>query len=217
MKSLLVSILASAALVASAALAAEIPADAEQYDYIIVGSGPGGGPLAAYLARAGFTTLLLEAGEDHADDPIHREMENFLAAANNDETGWDFFVKHSDDPERELRYERMTWRTEDGEFYVGLEPPEGAEILGIYYPRAATLGGCAIHNAGMTSLPMEAEWEYIAELTGDWTWGPENMRDVFARTETNLFVPEGTEGHGFEGKLVFDISPSVRTKANRGF
>ena len=34
----------------------------EEYDYIVVGSGAGGGPVAANLARAGFTVALMEAG-----------------------------------------------------------------------------------------------------------------------------------------------------------
>ena len=33
-------------------------------DYIIIGSGAGGGPLAANLAQHGFKVLLLEAGGD---------------------------------------------------------------------------------------------------------------------------------------------------------
>ncbi len=33
-----------------------------QYDYVIVGSGAGGGPLAGNLAKAGYKVLLLEAG-----------------------------------------------------------------------------------------------------------------------------------------------------------
>ena len=33
------------------------------YDYIVVGSGPGGGPLASNLARANYSVLLLEAGD----------------------------------------------------------------------------------------------------------------------------------------------------------
>ena len=34
------------------------------YEYVIVGSGAGGGPLAARLALAGHKTLLIEAGDD---------------------------------------------------------------------------------------------------------------------------------------------------------
>lgn len=36
----------------------------ETFDYIVVGSGAGGGPLASRLARAGHKTLLIEAGDD---------------------------------------------------------------------------------------------------------------------------------------------------------
>ncbi|PON19960.1 hypothetical protein TGAM01_v211175, partial [Trichoderma gamsii] len=34
------------------------------YEYVVVGSGAGGGPLAANLARNGHKVLLLEAGDD---------------------------------------------------------------------------------------------------------------------------------------------------------
>ena len=37
---------------------------APNYDYIVVGSGAGGGPLAARLARANKRVLLIEAGQD---------------------------------------------------------------------------------------------------------------------------------------------------------
>jgi len=36
--------------------------DNKTFEYIVVGSGPGGGPIASNLARAGHSVLLLEAG-----------------------------------------------------------------------------------------------------------------------------------------------------------
>ncbi|PKS07152.1 hypothetical protein jhhlp_005752 [Lomentospora prolificans] len=194
-----------ASILAAVAFAADEP-EYETYDYIVVGSGPGGGPLAANLARAGYSTLLVEAGDDHGSLSVYSELSNFNAAGNDERSRWDFFVKHSDDPERELKYERMTWRTAEGEFYVGLEPPEGAEQLGIFYPRAATLGGCAMHNAGVCSLPSADEWNWVANITGDATWEAENMRKYLIQTEKNLYMPEGSEGHGFDGWMSISTS-----------
>lgn len=37
------------------------------YEYIVIGSGAGGGPVAARLALAGHKTLLIEAGGDPPD------------------------------------------------------------------------------------------------------------------------------------------------------
>ena len=48
-------------------LSCAAPGDGDAFDYVIVGSGAGGGPLAANLALAGFRVLLLEAGGEQAN------------------------------------------------------------------------------------------------------------------------------------------------------
>lgn len=42
------------------------------YEYVVVGSGPGGGTLAANLAEAGHKVLLIDAGGDHGDELVER-------------------------------------------------------------------------------------------------------------------------------------------------
>src|ERR1700674_5073470 len=72
-------------------------------EFIVVGSGAGGGPLAAILAKAGFKVLLLEAGEDTSAD-YNSQVPCFHAFASEDpEQRWDFFVRHYASDERQRR------------------------------------------------------------------------------------------------------------------
>ncbi|KAI0203114.1 hypothetical protein F4808DRAFT_458332 [Astrocystis sublimbata] len=195
-------LLTAGLLVAAGTLVAAV----ESYDYIVIGSGPGGAPLAANLARAGYSVTLLEAGLDLGDNKNYSEIANFIEAGNDEKSRWDFFVRHSDDEAREAKYEKTTWRTKDGAFYVGLDPPESSTRLGIYYPRAATLGGCAMHNGGICTLPNDADWDYIAEITGDDDWLATNMRKYFEKMEANEYLPPGAAGHGYDGYVNTTIS-----------
>ena len=140
------------------------------YDYIVVGSGPGGGPLAATLAQKGYSVLLIEAGDDKSTsiDTIIPAF-NFVEPAD-DSLHWDFFVRHYSDLNRTLQHHYLTWRLSDGSYWVGQNPPAGATLLGVYYPRGATLGGSAIINALATFLPSESDWQNIVDLTGDGAW-----------------------------------------------
>ncbi|KAI0458914.1 hypothetical protein F5B21DRAFT_511734 [Xylaria acuta] len=180
-------------------------ATGQEYDYVVVGSGPGGGPLAVDLAKAGSSVLLLEAGSDFLDDPTYsqtyQDINSAASAVNNPSSRWDFFVRHSDDPKRELQYKHMTWRTGDGSFYVGLDPPEGAEQLGIWYPRAATFGGGAIVDNAVLELAPDVTWDYIANITGDESWAASEMRKIYEEIENSHYVKNGTKGHGFSGWL----------------
>ncbi|KAI8264233.1 Halomucin [Colletotrichum sp. SAR11_239] len=176
-------------------------AENNTYDYIVIGSGPGGGPLASNLARAGFSTLLLEAGDDESLD-IGTALANggyALTASNS----WGFWVKHHADPEVELHNNHLTWRFPNGTFWVGNgeRAPPGAELMGVYYPRGATIGGSAVVNAMGTLLPSDGDWDFVANITGDGSWRHENMRRMFEKVEKNNYLPERTQGHGFGGIL----------------
>lgn len=66
----------------------------DNYDYIVVGSGPGGGPLAARLGLAGYQVLVIEAGRDEAADNINVTVPLFNAKASEDERLlWAFYVR----------------------------------------------------------------------------------------------------------------------------
>ena len=165
----------------AASAVAVVRATDASYDYIVVGSGPGGGPLACDLARAGYSTLLIEAGDDQGDNPTYADLANFNQAGNDELSRWDFWTKHSDDAARELKFEHTTWRLPNGSFYVGVDPPAGATHLGIQYPRAATLGGCA------SKQPLELIFTSFSHV---WINGDKgNVAMWTVSPETSLFKP----------------------------
>jgi choline dehydrogenase len=176
------------------------------YDYVIVGSGPGGGPLAARLAIAGKKVLLIEAGDDQGASIPYQVPALNLQSTEYEPMRWDYFVNHHADADVQRRDSKMTYRTSSGGLYVGLEPPSGATPLGVLYPRSGTLGGCAAHNALITVYPHARDWNNIATLTGDSSWSAANMRTYFKRLESARYLPNGIVGHGFSGWLTTSVT-----------
>ncbi|GKT57500.1 choline dehydrogenase [Colletotrichum tofieldiae] len=178
-------------LLSSSVASAPSQAAADEYDYVVIGSGPGGGPVAVNLAKAGYSVLILEAGDSSVASGGGQYPPSIT---------WDFFVKHYEEDERNKKNNFVTWRARDGSYWVGNKNvPSGAKLLGIYYPRGATVGGSSMINAMATLLPTDSDWNYIVELTNDTTWAASNMRKVFEAIEKNNYLPSGTPGHGFNG------------------
>jgi len=157
------------------------------FDYIVVGSGAGGGPVACNLAKAGYKVGLIEAGQE-PDTPSYTVPVFHTYASEDPEMSWQLFVQHySQHPERDPKY-----RAKQG---------------GIFYPRAGTLGGCTAHNAMITIYGHASDWDHIAWLTGDPSWASDKMRAYFERLEWCGYVDKPGAGqpnptrHGFAGWL----------------
>jgi choline dehydrogenase len=77
-----------------------MPEQQQSFDFIVVGSGAGGGVLASRLARnnKNLKVLLIEAGGDPRTNVYYRVPGFHALATERPELRWDYFVEHFTDP-----------------------------------------------------------------------------------------------------------------------
>ena len=171
-------------------------ADIDSFEFIVIGTGAGGGPVAANLARAGHRVLVLEAGGDGKNaKSLFRYSVPGASARLDPELGWAYWVNS-----RQREEDRANQH-----FYV---PGKG-----LYYPRGTSIGGSTIVNSMIAMYPDNDDWNDIADSTGDTSWNHREMRQHFQRLEKVLY-PTGTdpdrERHGYDGWLPLEMAGTRR-------
>lgn len=161
------------------------------HDFVIVGSGAGGGPLAARLARAGCRVLLIEAGADVGGRAEYQVPAMHALSTEDSAMAWSFYVGHHADEAVDR---------EDSK-YVESE-------RGILYPRGSALGGSTAVNALVTILPSRSDWNRLAALTNDGTWRAESMAPYYDRVLEwlDVEIPNPTLAAGDEKVTRFLMS-----------
>jgi choline dehydrogenase len=171
-----------------------VPLEAS-YDYVVVGAGAGGGPLAARLAEAGHRVLLLEAGQDVFDSgsDVARLAYSVPAfhpfASEQEEISWAYYVEHYAEGEAERERDLKIVQSLDGANLPctgGIcQYAEGAARRGILYPRGTGIGGSGGVNAMITVLPKNSDWAALGAATQtEWP----DMRPYYERVRSWLSV-----------------------------
>jgi len=96
------------------------------------------------------------------------------------------------------------------------DPKYREDLGGVLYPRAGTLGGCTAHNAMITVVPHDSDWDDIAHRTNDESWHADNMWKYWKRLERCQYrrpPPPGEHdpsGHGYNGWLgTSKVDPTI--------
>ncbi|OJF91763.1 GMC family oxidoreductase [Pararhizobium antarcticum] len=161
-------------------------ADADTFDYVIVGAGSAGCLLANRLSRdSSKRVLLIEAGRKDNHPWIHIPV-GYLYCIGNPRTDW-------------------LYKT---------EPEAGLNGRSLRYPRGKTLGGCSSINGMIYMRGQSRDYDGWAAQTGDRAWSWENALPDFKAHEDHYRLDAGADpatgdnsrfsdmhGHGGEWRI----------------
>ncbi|KAJ6495081.1 hypothetical protein C8R45DRAFT_986063 [Mycena sanguinolenta] len=146
------------------------------FDFIVVGAGPGGGPLAARLAESGYSVLVVDAGQNVESLDVAIPAYSGIVLS---------------DPVVALNYTMHDY------------PPDFQfQNNNTWYPRAQGIGGCALHNALVNCMAgLKPNFDGLETTFNDPSWSLDSVWDYFVRIERNLYLPQPNPDHGFHGWL----------------
>lgn len=189
-------------------------------DYVVVGAGAGGSVVAARLAEAGKTVILLEAGPDtslESNDQLVQFDKALIDIPLNFISLWNRF---NQDPNGS---QCGGWNaTQPLAEFVSVDQN------GIYYnyPRGVGAGGSVAHHAMQDGVGSLEVYDQIAKTVHDKYWCGKNMKRLFSKMENTLF-PHGQDcgSNGWlsiqhtavEAPLLTDIADAVVAATNVPF
>lgn len=174
----------------------------EVADYVIVGAGSAGCIIAARLAQAGQSVIVLEAGPDtslQSTDPLAQIDKTNIIVPLLFTNLWQRFNKDVNSDQCD------NWHATQS-----LLPFVSTEQNGVYYavPRACGAGGCASHHALQDGVGSLQVYNNISKLVEDDVWSGDHMKELFKRMEHVQYdTPDCESCCGKEGWLSIRHTP----------
>jgi choline dehydrogenase-like flavoprotein len=149
------------------------------YDAVVIGSGAGGGPLAARLAEAGWSVLMLEKGpfrqrEEYAYDEVTATRRDFFVPALSDEP---HMLVQAGDPRPQPTF--LGW--------VGNSVGGGTVRMGGYFYR--------FQPADFRMESLYGSYEALA----DWPYGYDELEPYYTRAEWDCGISGDAGANPFDG------------------
>ncbi|KAJ7796782.1 hypothetical protein B0H14DRAFT_3494457 [Mycena olivaceomarginata] len=148
------------------------PKSDAEFDFVVVGAGVGGGPVAARLAESGFSVLVVDAGHDVVN--VNTTIPFYFFRAISVGTNYTY-----------AEYSPGAKFPRDDSWYpVRVPLVDRRYDLQTLTVHIDLLGFLKVHNAMVNNIAVTGgDFDNLATMFDDPTWSYENMRSYFKRIE----------------------------------